>query len=62
MNEGKKNCLSSGFHLTYISNQWSKLETTQEFVEHVPCRNEKFKWKNLPYWKSKRWFGLLIVG
>jgi hypothetical protein len=35
MNERRKNCLSSGFHLTYNSNHWSNLETTQEFVEHI---------------------------
>jgi hypothetical protein len=35
MNEGRKNCLSSGFHLMYISNHWSNLETTQKFIEHI---------------------------
>jgi len=28
MNEGRKNCLSSGFHLAYSFNRWSNLETT----------------------------------
>ncbi len=41
MNEGKKNCLSSGFHLTYNSNHLFNLEITQEFVEHIL----------MPYWK-----------
>jgi hypothetical protein len=42
MNE-RKNCLSSGFHLTYSSNHWSNLETTQKFVEHIfmPCRKDQ---------------------
>jgi hypothetical protein len=35
VNERKKYCLSSGFHLTYSSKHWSNLETTQEFVEHI---------------------------
>jgi hypothetical protein len=33
------------------------METTQKFIEHISCLIEKFKWRNLPYWKNKRWFG-----
>jgi hypothetical protein len=43
MNEGRKNCLSNGFHLTYSSNHWSNLETTQEFVEHIFIPYQKVK-------------------
>ncbi len=35
MNHGRKQCSSVGFHLTYNSNHWSNLETTQAFVEHI---------------------------
>jgi hypothetical protein len=43
MNHGRKQCSSIGFHLTYNSNYWSNLETTQAFVEHIfiPYKEEQ---------------------
>jgi len=47
MNEGRKNCLSSGFHLMYNYNHWSNLETTQEFVEHIFMPYQKVEMEKL---------------
>jgi hypothetical protein len=35
MNEGRKHCISSGFHITSNFNYWCNLETIQKFVELI---------------------------
>jgi hypothetical protein len=47
MNEGRKNCLSNGFHLTYSSNHWSNLETIQQFDVHILIPYRKIQMEKL---------------
>ncbi len=59
MNEGRKNCLSSGFHLTYSSNHWSNLETTQEFVEHIFIPYQKVQVEKLALLEEEKMVSLI---
>jgi frataxin-like iron-binding protein CyaY len=59
MNEGKKNCLSSGFHLMYSSNHWSNLKSTQEFVEHILMPYQKVQVEKLTLLEEQKMVWLI---
>ncbi len=59
MNEGKKNCLSNGFHLTYssiVSLIWKPLRS---LLNTSSCPISKVQVDKLALLEKKRWFGWL---
>jgi hypothetical protein len=59
MNHGRKQCFLVGFHLTYSSNHWSNLETTQVFVEHVFIPYKKDQMEKLALLKDQKMVWLI---
>jgi hypothetical protein len=50
----KKQCYLVSFHLTYSSNHWSNLETTQAFAEHILIPYKKDQMEKLALLKDQK--------
>jgi hypothetical protein len=59
VNHGRKQCSLVGFHLTYSSNHWSNLETTQAFVEHIFIPYKKDQVEKLALLKDQKMVWLI---